>query len=115
MFVKKVKSKCMVKGCKNTDCFTLTAGREFGNSVIICGSCLKSALYEVEHYDPGKIKKAKKTAPPPLFFRDKLMPVEETKKQTKPENTRKKPEMKHEEDAKPAAGARAKERKAVEE
>lgn len=49
MHVKKVKKKCMVKGCKCTDCFSLTTGREFGNTVIICLDCLKAAAAEAEH------------------------------------------------------------------
>ena len=48
MRVKKVRRMCMVKGCRNIACYTLTAGREFGNSVIMCGDCLRKANEEVE-------------------------------------------------------------------
>ena len=71
MHVKKVKKKCMVKGCRNTDCFSLTAGHEFGNTVIICLDCLKAAAVEAELYKPGTVREKPKT-PPALFFSDAL-------------------------------------------
>ncbi len=41
---KKVKRKCGVRGCRNTESFHLSCRREFGNSVIICRECLAAAL-----------------------------------------------------------------------
>ena len=93
MYVKKVRKKCMVKGCRNTDCFTLTTGGAFGNSVIICGRCLKDAAFEIEHFDPHKIYRTPKSAPPSLFFSDKLASrTEEAEKQETPEKTPEKQE-----------------------
>ena len=43
MKIKKIKRKCEVRGCKNTDTYSLTNTNEFGNSVIICEECLKKA------------------------------------------------------------------------
>ena len=47
MRVIKVKRKCSVRGCKNTDCFAIVKGRELGGSVIMCADCLKEANEEV--------------------------------------------------------------------
>lgn len=44
MNVKKIKRKCMVKGCKNKDTYTISKSRDFGNTVLICQSCLQEAL-----------------------------------------------------------------------
>ena len=41
MKIKKIKRKCEVRGCKNTDTYSLTNTNEFGNSVIICEECFK--------------------------------------------------------------------------
>ena len=51
MYLRKVKRKCSIRGCKNTDCFSVSKSRESGNSVIICASCAKEidlALEEVK-------------------------------------------------------------------
>ena len=66
MNIRKVKRKCSVRGCKNTDCFAISKVREVGNSVIICASCLKDGVEAVEGYIPEP-KKKHKTAPP-LFY-----------------------------------------------
>lgn len=72
MFVRQVKRKCGVRGCKNTDCFAISRTREAGGSVIICKSCLGEALGATNEIDP----KTKSNIPalgnavsaPPLFF-----------------------------------------------
>lgn len=67
---------CMVKGCRNIGCYTLTAGREFGNSVIICGDCLKKANKEVEKLENAAVeKKAEETV-------ENINPEPETEKVT---------------------------------
>lgn len=92
MHVKKVKKKCMVKGCKCTDCFSLTAGHEFGNTVIICLDCLKAAAAEAELYKPGTVREKPKT-PPALFFSNQLAShAEASEKQGKPEKVPEKQE-----------------------
>lgn len=67
MYVKRLKRKCDVRGCKNTDVFAISMAREFGNSVIICKDCLKAALAEVSDYKELP-KPIKRETPPPLFF-----------------------------------------------
>lgn len=52
MFVKRVKRKCNVRGCKCTDCFAISRTREVGNTVIICKSCLSDALGVVDEMGP---------------------------------------------------------------
>ena len=44
MYVKKIRRKCNVRGCKNVDSYTISLNSELGNSVIICKSCLEKAL-----------------------------------------------------------------------
>lgn len=68
MKIKKIKKKCEVRGCKNTDTYSLTNTNEFGNSVIICEECLKKAVKAVAEYDPSAEKKTVSVPPPPLFF-----------------------------------------------
>lgn len=68
MKIKKIKKKCEVRGCKNTDTYSLTNTNEFGNSVIICEECLKKAVKAVAEYDPSAEKKTVSVLPPPLFF-----------------------------------------------
>ncbi len=65
MNIRKVRRKCSVRGCKNTDCFAISKVREVGNSVIICSDCLKEGLEAVEEYVP-EVKKP--SAPPPSLF-----------------------------------------------
>lgn len=64
MNVKKIKRKCGVRGCKNTESFIISKTREMGNSVIMCRDCMLEALKATEGYsEPEKVKKA----PRPLF------------------------------------------------
>lgn len=66
MNIRKVRRKCSVRGCKNTDCFAISKVNEVGNSVIICDSCLKEGLEAVSGYIPEK--KKPHTEPPSLFY-----------------------------------------------
>lgn len=52
MYFKKVKRKCSVRGCKNTNCFAISQTREIGNTVIICKECLKDALSSLDNIKP---------------------------------------------------------------
>ena len=52
MYVKKLKRKCSVRGCKNTDTFAISLTREVGNTVIICKSCLGKALGAIDDIQP---------------------------------------------------------------
>lgn len=69
MFVKKVKRKCNVRGCKSTDCFAISRVREVGNTVIICKSCLGKALGAVDEVNPEtKSNIPVNNAPAPALF-----------------------------------------------
>lgn len=76
IYAKKVKRKCSVKGCKNTECFAISKSREIGNSVIICKSCLREGLGAVGEIDP-KTKKnipvVNRSSSPSLFFYAKTL------------------------------------------
>lgn len=67
MYLKRIKRKCMVRGCKNTDTYTMSKTREMGNSVYMCKDCIAEADKAVKSYvEPEKtmVKKGIK----PLFF-----------------------------------------------
>ncbi len=85
MFVRQVKRKCGVRGCKNTDCFAISRTREIGNTVIICKSCLGKALGAIDEINPktkSNIPVPKNTAAPALFFNAKALGVAENAEQT---------------------------------
>ena len=56
MNVKKVRRKCNVRGCKNTESYAVSRTREFGNSIIVCKSCLASALGAIDATEPKKVE-----------------------------------------------------------
>ena len=65
MFIKKIKKKCGVRGCKNiSDVFIISRRREMGNTVAICRQCMADALKATDGYfEPKKPKAVSK----PLF------------------------------------------------
>ena len=74
IYAKKLKKKCMVRGCGNIETFALSrSGSEFGN-VFICASCLAEGLSQVDEarkdFDEKEKMKASKplSAPAPLFY-----------------------------------------------
>ena len=76
MFVRQVKRKCSVRGCKSTDCFAISRTREVGNTVIICKSCLGKALGAIDEIDPktkSNIPAVDNTSVPSLFFNAKAL------------------------------------------
>ena len=87
MYIKYVKRKCSVRGCKNTDCFAVSRGREVGNTVIICKNCLSDALDSIGKLTPGEksnIPQWPATSPPPLFFNGFINKVQTEKEEPKP-------------------------------
>lgn len=65
MFVKKIKRKCDVRGCKNiADVYLISKRRDMSNTVAMCRDCLKEALASTEGY--VEIPKVK-AEPKPLF------------------------------------------------
>ena len=65
MFVKKIKRKCDVRGCKNiADVYLISKRRDMSNTVAMCRDCLKEALASTEGYvEVPKVK----AEPKPLF------------------------------------------------
>ena len=47
-YVKKIKRKCGVRGCKNTESYAISKSREMGNSIIVCRECLIEALNTID-------------------------------------------------------------------
>ena len=81
MFVRQVKRKCSVRGCKSTDCYAISRTREVGNTVIICKSCLGKALGAIDEIDPktkSNIPVIGNTVTPPLFFNAKALGTDVT-------------------------------------
>ena len=74
MNVKRIKRKCNVRGCRNTDTFALSLTREMGNSVIMCKSCAEAAAKAMSEYVPEVKRAADTTAPPPLFYHGEAAP-----------------------------------------
>lgn len=72
MYVRKVKRKCSVRGCKCTDTFSISNTIEPGNTVIICASCLKAAAEVVDNPKPMPEMRVSPTEAPPLFFKEKV-------------------------------------------
>ena len=59
MFIKKIKKKCGVRGCKNiSDVFIISRRREMGNTVAICRQCMADALKATDGYFEPKKPKA---------------------------------------------------------
>lgn len=78
MYARKVKRKCNVRGCKNTDCFAVSRTRELGNTVIICRACLERAL--------EKVTPTENTTKPDVEpDKQNVEAAERTKEQTAPE------------------------------
>lgn len=76
--VKRLKRMCSVRGCRNTDSFSVSGTREHGNTVIMCGECIKAALAAIEECTQAapSEKKQYETAPQ-LFFEGEAEPVKE--------------------------------------
>jgi len=68
MYVKKLKRKCSVRGCKCTDTYAISLTREVGNTVIICKSCLGKALGAIDDVKPAPEVRVSHSEAPALFF-----------------------------------------------
>lgn len=71
MYMKKIKRKCSIKGCKNNDSFMFSKSAEMGSSIIICKDCLEQAYNLAKDYKEPE-KPTVNAAPPPMFFGDRL-------------------------------------------
>lgn len=49
--IRKVHSKCMMKGCSCRSSYHISLSREMGNSIIICKNCAKRAIEMIDEYE----------------------------------------------------------------
>lgn len=78
MYVKKIKRKCGVRGCKNTVSYAISKTREMGNSIIACKECLMEALNTIEEQNkPVTFEEAPSIEEAPA----EQSPIEETKEE----------------------------------
>ena len=87
MNVKKIKRKCAVKGCRNVEAYTISRVRDFGDTVLICESCLKEALDAIKDY--GVEQPKKETIPPPTVFYNHLISPPGKVDETPPQDIKK--------------------------
>ena len=88
IYLRQVKRKCSVRGCKNTDCYAVSRTREVGNTVIICKNCLGMALNAVDEIDPktrSNVPPVDNNDVPPLFFNAKVKKTEAEEAKAKTE------------------------------
>lgn len=62
MYLKKIKRKCMVRGCRNTESFVISRSRDMSNTIYMCKECISAAKSGVENYKE-KPKPPKKDMP----------------------------------------------------
>lgn len=88
MYITKVKRKCSVRGCKNTESYAVSRRRELGNSVIICESCVSAAKAAIDELDPNQKSNVAKTETKsiPLFFNSVVQSVAQKEKTKAEEN-----------------------------
>lgn len=67
MYYRRIKRKCNVRGCKNTDSYAISLTSEVGNTIAICKRCLENALKSIEEGKPVP-EKQKSSGIPSLFF-----------------------------------------------
>ena len=87
MYIKKIKRKCGVRGCKNTETYAISKTREMGNSIIACKECLIEVLNTIEEQNKPVAKEEVK----PITENVKEEVTEETPEQViedKPKQTR---------------------------
>lgn len=75
IYVRKLKKKCMIRGCGNTESFALTRSSSETGNVYICASCLAEGLSQVDEARKKfnaaeKVKKV--SSPAPLFYHPEL-------------------------------------------
>jgi hypothetical protein len=85
MYVKKVKRKCSVRGCRNThNVFSISKTKEMGNSIIMCVDCMQDAISSTNGYkEPEKVKSEQK----PLFPHPELTVTVPSVAENEPEPT----------------------------
>ena len=80
IYVKKLRRKCSVKGCRCTDTYNVSVSSEPGGSVIICRKCAEAAAKAIEKYEKLPAEQRKRPIlnrpAPPLFFHAPAQPEE---------------------------------------
>lgn len=76
MYVKRLRRKCGVRGCRNIDTFSISLSREAGNTVNICASCLGKAFGAIDDVPEAVDSRTSRTEAPALFFNSRIAPVE---------------------------------------
>ena len=67
MNIKKIRRKCMVRGCSNKETYTVSKNREMGNSIIICRDCAEKILDEIRKKElPEAVPKMKEEEAPEM-------------------------------------------------
>lgn len=87
MYVKKLRRKCGVRGCRKIETFAISRTREAGNSVIICRDCLEEALKAIDSLAPNERDNRKNNTSqkaPALFFNTAAHRITEKVEETKP-------------------------------
>ena len=83
MYVRKVRRKCNVRGCRCIDSYAISWTKEAGNTVIACKKCLKEALSEIEKLPEGARSNLVKAEAVPAVPADKEAEVITEKKAEK--------------------------------
>ena len=82
MYVKKIKRKCSMPGCKNTDTYSVSKGQGYNNPVIICEECALGIIEVIEATAVGAAicRPPVNTEHKPLFYGHLTMPAAEDEK-----------------------------------
>ncbi|MGN0163533.1 MAG: hypothetical protein ACI4EA_08160 [Candidatus Ornithomonoglobus sp.] len=70
IYVKRIRRQCGMRGCRNTDTYSLSQFNEIAaGNIIICKDCLKAAMEAVESCTMPEVDYSRKaqSPPPPLF------------------------------------------------
>lgn len=70
IYAKRIRRQCGMRGCRNTDTYSLSQFNEIAaGNIIICKDCLKAAMEAVESCTMPEVDYSRKaqSPPPPLF------------------------------------------------
>lgn len=86
IFLRKMKTKCAVKGCRSTgnkvDTYCVSVSREIGRGVVMCEKCIEEA-YEALKLTKGREAVEEEKADEAPILADEADEAEKTKKTTK--------------------------------
>lgn len=69
MYIKRIRRKCGVRGCRSLDTYNIALTPDGGQTVIMCRSCIDAAVKAVSEctQPPVKFSAGNNSSPPPLF------------------------------------------------